>query len=1088
MPFIRNWRRRPSQLSSNPPHPVYPNHPPPSYDEVLATTVQPSSSSASSTHNEELPTYTRQQPTTLPSGTSSSSVSASESFTEDLQRAIAYTAHRSSSSVSNGITSVSLTEPRSRPFLDLPPELSQELSRELFPEAHLPLPPESPQTEPSIPLPIEDETFHEHVRQLLSLSPDQDYNISVFRDNEGLPAELSGSLFSLPSANTESISSFPVLDPRFHQQARDILGLSPEFPYVISVALDEEAHSDVIEHPSPLEETSPQQDLVLQESFEEPDHFQGPDLQESFEEPERLQEPTAPSSLTEYSASSLNASLHTLLPEQEHSHSSASSERNSQEVSLQAPSLLSHSSQVPSESSNQEPVSFLQTEAPLATADTDLTFSGDLIDLDSESPQLPTTLPEQDILINSALIADQLDMLDNTSHRLSAITPITSTDSENLLDLDIEPNYQPTEQPHFNKMQASIRAQLQLDQLQRDLMDFPRISSSQDPRFQDPISFFDTGHPHYYGRTRQLPTPPPPSVPQTPIMQQTPMLQSPVRLQSPQLRDPRLGPTSPPLPSVSPPSRPPSSRQPSFQAPSLPRSQRSISNFHSEMLQSPIHPPSQTGSQASMSRASSSQVSTSSLPTPRSVASSTSPNVLPGPSVTESPETSSSSVHGSPGTVTRTSTNRSTGSGSKFSRARKLSKKEEKKQLEQLKILTTQPEIHITLDETNSFCDLGDTISGCARYKPTFDKPVRAVSFALIMSETVTSGKHVLTHEVPLDQHDFSSDHAPICGFALANTEYEFNFVLKIPLVLHDRELLPLQQRLPPSYQAPDYGVDISYYIRAIVDHQNPTPPLTEAASYQSTSYTEYKYHIMLSPSYAPPEFDSRSITSQRRPSQTENRETVFTHIYKASGTILERGLLRNKVEFGIVELHVLGLQTVSLEVDSDVEDAAKASPAIQINVLFFPVPGIKKVTLPYIHKMTADLHIKTFVASGSNGERLKSYPEAGSPGSTLKTQTVRVCDNIISKSGWLKLPTPPQLKKEVVLYGASHSIPLSSLTNAADENLNLIPTYLGCYSCREYEMTISVTFNPTRVVTLKVPVAITASNPPKTHLPFPAY
>lgn len=639
-----------------------------------------------------------------------------------------------------------------------------------------------------------------------------------------------------------------------------------------------------------------------------------------------------------------------------------------------------------------------------------------------------------------------------TQNRADPISePMPAPSDFNLLDLDSDPtpivSYQPRNPTdHLAKMQASLRTQLQLDQLQLDMLMFPRSSTGSNSRISEQsISPLDPGPNFFFNnRSRELPSPPPHGL------------------------------------FHSPPSSPPSIRLP--ESPDLTSSSSGFHEASSFQLPEQALPetPLNDHRGSNQSLATSSNDHRGSHQSLESSFSFTTSYASPPLQPSNSPSS----------TLSRTTTNKSDKSSSKFGRLRRSSKKEEKLQLEQLKLLTNSPDLSLTVDDRVH--DLGDRISCTAIYHPTGTKPVKSIYFVLIMKEKLRRGKHVLSREVALDMKNLTDDDLPadastqdwpLNSYAQANVKYTFQFTLNFPLIEPDSgNFMPLQQRLPPSLLSPELGIDISYHIRAVVDHEFLAPAVNKVVAYTSPTLTQSTKKVQFSPSYAPPEFDSRAIASTHRRPSNEQAETVFNHIYKGSGGITFKGLLRNTQAYGVVELHILGLQKFALSAPGDSE--------IQINVLFFPEPEIRRITLPYIHRIQAVLQVKTFTytANGGKSGMFTSYPEANSSGSSVKIQTIPVCDRQISKSGWTKLPNPPHLKESVVIYGASHCVQMGEIPTLEENLVDLVPTYLSAYSCREYELSISVTFNPSKVVTVNVPIAISAKKEPKTYLPFPTY
>lgn len=373
-------------------------------------------------------------------------------------------------------------------------------------------------------------------------------------------------------------------------------------------------------------------------------------------------------------------------------------------------------------------------------------------------------------------------------------------------------------------------------------------------------------------------------------------------------------------------------------------------------------------------------------------------------------------------------------------------------------------EVMFGLQFLKSKYDLGDSVVGKIAYNPTVDKPVRSITFVLLLTEKTMKQSRT----VVLDTHVLQTYETPIVNsFAVAGQSYEFDYNMKVPLLVpkpyaqaggNSDFVLPLQERLPPSTVTPE--LSITYSVRVIIEHQNPSPSVAQLATYESTTMTSENVGIKISPSYAPSEFDSRMTT----------RESVFKHIYKSSGTISAKGFLKTTQTFGIAELHVLGLQKFSLLSTEETE--------VKVSVLFFPEPGIKRVTLPYITKVSAGLEFRTFI---SPTKRMESYPDA----SGAHVETIPIYEEAISDSGWTKLPTPPQLSREVLLYGAAHQVPLKELVAHRSE---LVPSFLSCYGCREYELVVSVSFNPSKTITVRVPLAVVVQNEPKSFLPFAAY
>ncbi|KAF5111297.1 hypothetical protein DV495_002931 [Geotrichum candidum] len=293
-------------------------------------------------------------------------------------------------------------------------------------------------------------------------------------------------------------------------------------------------------------------------------------------------------------------------------------------------------------------------------------------------------------------------------------------------------------------------------------------------------------------------------------------------------------------------------------------------------------------------------------------------------------------------------------------------------------------------------------------------------------------------------------------------TKLQANLRAQLQLEQMQRDMLSFSFASPESRHGSIVTSELSieYSVRILIEHQHPSPPIVRLANYESETMTSETVGIKISPSYAPSEFDSRMAT----------RESVFTHIYKGSGTISAKGFLKTTQTFGIAELHVLGLQKFSL--------LSTEETTVKLSVLFFPEPNIKRVTLPYITRIVASLEIRTFI---SPTKRMENYPDADG----AQTETIPIFDEPVGDSGWTKLPTPPQLSRDVLLYGAAHTVPLKELVAHRNE---LVPSFLSCYGCREYELVVSVSFNPTKVITVRVPLAVVVQNEPKTFLPFAAY
>lgn len=692
----------------------------------------------------------------------------------------------------------------------------------------------------------------------------------------------------------------------------------------------------------------------------------------------------------------------------------------------------------------------------------ELNFLADLIFQPDPEPQSDSLEPQQteDQSINTAVEA-------------------STASTDNLLDLDTEVEQSVIQYPaspptnsmdYMSLMQATLRAQLQLQQLQSQLAAAAEMNPSL-------ISTLPT-------EPMVLPpTPPPPPIynfspssssfnlnqasPRSSISQVSPRTSvahqssSPASSQGISNTSYTLSPNNTGIQNQQHPS-PSSMLLPTINSPrhnSVTSTSRDPIGTRNDSLQSVVDRTSYSASTLGSSIRPSSIRSGLSPTTSSSTGShilSTSP---PGP--LSGLDRSTSTVSSSGSTVTATPSS----SGTVRS---KLKMKSRKKSVNSVPSKSTELVVQLRNDLNYKY-DLNEPITGSLIYKPAINKPIKNISCFLILSQETGKSNYSLC----LDSVLLSSDTYPVIGGnANTDTTYSFNFTLKVPELVPFEFRMAQQQRAPPSFKIVEENVSISYKIVALIGHEEDPPDPAFAPVYRSPTATRKSQPIVVVPSYAAAQYDLR-----------DPRQNIVNKIYKAGASITDKGFLKAKLTLGKAELHVVGLQKYIID-NRGVPDQPQK---LKLNILFFPDKNIRKVTIPFIHRITVTAQYKTYV-SPSNW--FETMPDIGA-----KTMYTPIFDSIVQKSGWARLSNPGLASSSASasssnsgpseIFGAAHYISLARLEDMAAE---LTPSFASLYVIRVYELVISVTFTPTKTVSLTVPITLVRRKTPQSFAPYDPY
>lgn len=275
--------------------------------------------------------------------------------------------------------------------------------------------------------------------------------------------------------------------------------------------------------------------------------------------------------------------------------------------------------------------------------------------------------------------------------------------------------------------------------------------------------------------------------------------------------------------------------------------------------------------------------------------------------------------------------------------------------------------------------------------------------------------------------------------------------------------------------------------------------------------------------------------------------KTASKKVYKASTTATEGGLLRNSIKSGVVEVHIMGLQYYSMhdqEAHSSSQSPVSVSPSyssipstsssssssssscsatnegksIRLNFLFFPDPGNRKATIPSIASVAMIIHCRQVVSL--SGDPFTSYPVPNSSSSSTNVssassissshhssssnsnsnsrihehqQEAIVYEKNLWNSNWTRMPAPAHLSKSVKLYFNHVDVPFTGLRDLQNSakyqsgayNLQIAPTYVSAYSCRDYEAEIVVKLDPPKTLRISVPLAVLAGVAPQSSFPW---
>lgn len=403
----------------------------------------------------------------------------------------------------------------------------------------------------------------------------------------------------------------------------------------------------------------------------------------------------------------------------------------------------------------------------------------------------------------------------------------------------------------------------------------------------------------------------------------------------------------------------------------------------------------------------------------------------------------------------------------------------------------------------------------------------------------VVSSFHIRDFTIP---SDMMGSHGQVHTFPFEIKIPEF---LPIPGIPNPQSL---QRRLPPSYKSISQNsslpsVQISYSLKGIIDRDNFFPPDEDLPSKISDSMIEVSRPIIIYPSYSPVdpgtvgleqrdaqglkyykgkgEISSRGVLRQSVALGMAELHVIGLQYYSMFRTIStpqsaeesqtpEEGLTNGSTESeGINEVQQTStsISPATPPVNTPVMDAnvANDGESINLNILFFPDPKLRNIALPGVVGVSMLLRFRVTVSpkepfsvypfsktASSNPDVSPSTQTAGQH-IMEKSQDVTIYERRFSQSTkWIKVPPPPHLHKKLQLFRMSITIPMTSLKDLQDDpkyqnsnnNLQMVPSYFGAYSCREYEAEIIVRFDPEKSVKVVVPIVVTANSKPRSSFP----
>lgn len=339
-------------------------------------------------------------------------------------------------------------------------------------------------------------------------------------------------------------------------------------------------------------------------------------------------------------------------------------------------------------------------------------------------------------------------------------------------------------------------------------------------------------------------------------------------------------------------------------------------------------------------------------------------------------------------------------------------------------------------------------------------------------------------------------------------------------------------------------GIKISYNILGLVSTKKEIPSdqylvpfLTQVHRQQLTQQqlslddelvVQNSLSLNVQPSYTPIDFETiereaaafRTTSSETFGTVGANDTSLFPvspyegkKVYKASTSISEGGLLRNTVKIGIAEVHIIGLQYYSIrdekpgspneENDGD-SVCVPPSPtvpntnegaSIGLNFLYFPDPGSRNTNIPMIDSVAMILRCRQVVSLSKTP--FTSYPTSAYVSSTAnvyeRKQEVTIYEKSVWHSKWLKMPAPDHFSKNSKIYWTSLELPFFGIRDLQNStkyqksiyNLQIVPSYVSAYSCRDYEVDIIVKFDPMKTVKMTIPLSITSAMVPKSSFPW---
>lgn len=170
----------------------------------------------------------------------------------------------------------------------------------------------------------------------------------------------------------------------------------------------------------------------------------------------------------------------------------------------------------------------------------------------------------------------------------------------------------------------------------------------------------------------------------------------------------------------------------------------------------------------------------------------------------------------------------------------------------------------------------------------------------------------------------------------------------------------------------------------------------------------------------------------------------------------------------------------------------------IRLNFVFFPEPSSRSINIPIIASVAMILRCRQVVSL--SGTPFTSYPTpayiAAAPSSSNiyeRKQEVTVYEKTLWHSKWTKMPAPAHMPQNIKLYWTCIDVPFIGLQDLQKSakyqsnryNLQVVPSYLAAYSCRDYEVDIVIKFDPLKTLKMTVPLTILSNLTPTSTYPF---